>query len=77
MEALSEERMSATNCVHMQDELVNTCPTWQIYKDSVFITCSWNILPKWTNDFDLKLGFKELKKKNKKLFQYHLPKKQR
>lgn len=36
----SEESSSATNCVHMQGKLVNTRPTWQMYKDHVFITRS-------------------------------------
>ena len=43
----SEQSMSATNCVHMQHELVNTRPTWQMYKDWILITCSWNISLKW------------------------------
>lgn len=41
------EGMSATNRVHMQEELVNTRLTWQMYKDHVFITRSSNILLKW------------------------------
>lgn len=43
----SEESTSATNCVHMQNGLVHTRPTWQTYKDRVFITRFWNISLKW------------------------------
>lgn len=66
----SEQSMSATNCVHLQHELVNTRPTWQMYKDWILITCSWNILLKWWFKW---LWFKiRLLNNFLKYFQYYL-----